>query len=91
MPRLKWRRPLRLQLMISYSGPDMDKVASIYQELKFKTLLEKIAPQAAEEPQEAIDVQFVTEITEADLADEMAIHIEMMDENYLTADILGLA
>lgn len=76
---------------LSYVGPDMDKVTSIYQELKFKTLLEKIAPQEAEEPQEAIDIQFITEITEADLADEMAIHIEMIEDNYLTADILGLS
>ena len=76
---------------LSYAGPDMDKVTSIYQELKFKTLLEKIAPQEAEKPQEAIDIQFLTEITEADLTDEMAIHIEMIEDNYLTADILGIS
>ncbi|WP_342510738.1 DNA polymerase I [Sporosarcina sp. FSL K6-1522] len=76
---------------LTYAGPDMDKVVGIYQELKFKTLLEKIAPQAAEEPQEAIDIVVASELTDADLAEEMAVHIEMMDETYLTADILGIS
>ncbi|WP_318614246.1 DNA polymerase I [Sporosarcina sp. YIM B06819] len=76
---------------LAYDGPDMDEVAAIYQELKFKTLLEKIAPQAAEEPQVAIDVTIVSDLTQADLTDDMVIHIEMMDENYLTADILGIS
>ncbi|MFJ7934873.1 DNA polymerase I [Sporosarcina sp. NPDC096371] len=76
---------------LAYSGPDMDEVAAIYQELKFKTLLEKIAPQQAEEPQADIEVTIATDLTEADFKDEMVIHIEMMDENYLTADILGIS
>lgn len=74
-----------------YSGPDLDEVAAIYQELKFKTLLEKIAPQAANEPQIAIEVTIVSDLTQADLTDDMVVHIEMMDENYLTADILGIS
>ena len=40
----------------------MDEVSTIYRELKFKTLLEKITPQAAEEPKEAIEVTIVTEL-----------------------------
>ncbi|CAM3155880.1 DNA polymerase I [Filibacter tadaridae] len=75
---------------LSYDGPDMEQVADIYQELKFKTLLEKIAPQKAIEPQQAIDVGVLTNPTDEDFTDEMAIHIEMMDENYLTADIIGI-
>ncbi len=76
---------------LTYNGPDMEKVIGIYQELKFKTLLEKISPQAAEEPQADIDVTIVSELTEEDFADEMAIHIEMYDENYLTAEVLGIS
>lgn len=75
---------------LTYPGPDMEKVTTLYKELKFKTLLEKIAPQTADEPPEAIDVTIVSNLKEEDLVDEMAIHIEMMDENYLTADILGI-
>ncbi|WP_203246675.1 DNA polymerase I [Sporosarcina beigongshangi] len=76
---------------LSYEGPDLDKVISIYQELKFKTLLEKIAPQAAEEPQEEIELTIASTLSEADLTDEMAIHLEMIEEHYLTADILGIS
>jgi DNA polymerase-1 len=76
---------------LAYDGPDMDQVSSIYRELKFKTLLEKITPQAAEEPKEAIEVTVVTELSEKYLSNEMAIHVEMMDENYLTAEILGIS
>ncbi|MBE1554417.1 DNA polymerase I [Sporosarcina limicola] len=75
---------------LAYTGPDMDKVTSIYQELKFRTLLEKIAPQAEEVLQD-IDVTVIAELKESQLSEEMAIHIEMMDENYLTADILGIS
>ncbi|AMQ05819.1 DNA polymerase I [Sporosarcina psychrophila] len=76
---------------LAYDGPDMDQVTTIYRELKFKTLLEKITPQAAEEPKEAIEVTIVAELLDKDLSDEMAIHVEMMDENYLTAEILGIS
>lgn len=75
---------------LDYAGPDTEKLTSIYQELGFKTLLDKLAPQE-EEPQEEIEVTIVTELTESDLADTMAIHIEMMEENYLRADILGIS
>lgn len=76
---------------LTYAGPDMDKVTEIYKELKFNTLLEKIAPDAIAEPQEAIEVVTVSEVTDGQLTDRMAMHIEMMEENYLTADILGIA
>ena len=76
---------------LTYAGPDTEKVQSIYQELKFKTLLEKMAPREAMEPKEPIDITMVSELTKADLADEMAFHIEMIEDNYLTADILGLS
>ncbi|KXH87207.1 DNA polymerase I [Sporosarcina sp. HYO08] len=76
---------------LSYSGPDMEKVVDIYSELKFKTLLDKIAPEASSEPMAEIEVKIVSELTDADLKGVMAFHVEMMDENYLTADILGFS
>ena len=68
---------------LTYAGPDMDNLTKIYQELKFNTLLEKIAPGASEEPQEDIEITIVSELKETDLSNDMAMHIEMMDENYL--------
>ncbi len=75
---------------LAYDGPDMDRVEEIYRELKFTTLLEKIAPGASEEPQEEIDFTIVTDVNASDLSNEMAMHVEMMDDNYLRADVLGI-
>lgn len=76
---------------LTYDGPNIEELTTIYQELNFNTLLEKIAPGAVEEPQEEIEVTIVSEVKEAHLTAKMSVHIEMMDENYLRADILGIA
>lgn len=76
---------------LSYDGPNMDDVVEIYEELKFNTLLEKLGKSPEEEAQEEVDVTVISEIDESLLSDEMALHIEMMDENYLWADIVGVS
>lgn len=76
---------------LAYKGPNMDELTSIYHQLNFKTLLEKIAPGATENPQEDIKYETVTNITSEHLTEKMAIHIEMMDDNYLIAPILGIS
>lgn len=76
---------------LTYAGPNIENLTDIYKELKFNTLLEKIAPGASEEPQEDIEVTIVSEVKSEHLSTNMSLHIEMMDENYLRADILGIA
>ncbi len=76
---------------LPYNGPNMDDVIKIYEELKFNTLLEKLGQSPAEEEQEDIDVTLLAEVDETLLSDEMALHIEMMDDNYLWADIVGVS
>lgn len=76
---------------LTYNGPNMDDVADIYTELKFNTLLEKLGRSPVEEPQEDIEVLTMLEVDEKFLTDEMALHVEMMDDNYLTADIIGVS
>ncbi|MFS0574884.1 DNA polymerase I [Sporosarcina sp. 179-K 3D1 HS] len=76
---------------ITYTGPDMDEVTTLYRELQFKSLLEKMDVQEADEPVASIDVTVVTEVKEVELADEMAVHLEMIEENYLNAEIFGVA
>ena len=76
---------------LTYAGPNIENLTDIYKELKFNTLLEKIAPGASAEPQEDIEVTILQEIKSEHLTTNMAMHIEMMDENYLRADILGIA
>ena len=76
---------------LSYNGPDNEELTSIFQQLNFNTLLEKISPGASEVPQEDIEVTIISELEENHLSDAMTLHVEMMDENYLNADILGIA
>ncbi|GKV54572.1 DNA polymerase I [Sporosarcina sp. NCCP-2222] len=76
---------------LSYDGPDNEKVKTVYQELKFKTLLEKLEPGASVQPKKEIHVLLKNEIMDEDLKDEMALHVEMMDENYLSAAIEGFS
>lgn len=76
---------------LSYSGPNMDELINIYQELKFNTLLEKLGGNPIEEKQEDVEVTTVSEIDVSQLSNEMALHIEMMDENYLRANIEGVS
>ncbi|QEY22733.1 DNA polymerase I [Psychrobacillus sp. AK 1817] len=76
---------------ITYSGPNMDEVISIWKELSFKTLLEKT--EYVEEEQSTTETKFeiVKEIDFTLLKDEMSLHLELYDEQYHTADLLGIA
>lgn len=76
---------------LTYDGPNMDEVVKIYEELKFNTLLEKLGKGPVAEVQEDVEVQVLNAIDESMLTDDMALHIEMMDDNYLWADIVGVA
>lgn len=76
---------------LSYDGPDMDAVVAIYQELKFTTLLDKLGAAPVEEEQEEIHIQILSTIDEEILTNHMALHVEMADENYLWANIEGVA
>lgn len=76
---------------LAYSGPNMDEVIKIWQELSFKTLLEKTSYAQVEETQSEIKFTALTEITAEHLSDEMAVHLELYDEQYHTADMLGVA
>lgn len=76
---------------LQYEGPNMEEVLNIWQELSFKSLLEKTTYTQKEVAQEDIVFEHITEITSDHLSDEMAVHLELYDEQYHTADMLGLA
>lgn len=76
---------------LAYSGPNMDEVIKIWQELSFKTLLEKTTYTQEEETKSEISFTKLTEITSEHLSDEMAVHLEFYDEQYHTANMLGIA
>lgn len=84
--------PLTISLdELQYDGPNEEQVKAIYQDLKFKTLLEKMAPEEAGVLMEEITIQLIEDPSTIEFKDEMAIHIEMADVNYLDADLMGLS
>ncbi|MGD6899176.1 DNA polymerase I [Bacillus infantis] len=77
-----------------YSGYDQAKVVSLFKDLGFNSLLEKIGGEVPEEtPAPLEDIQFETaeNILDDLFADETAFYVEMLEENYHTAKIAGFS
>ncbi|MED3985926.1 DNA polymerase I [Peribacillus simplex] len=74
-----------------YTGMDQDRVISFYKELGFSTLLDKLdVTESAPLEQEKIEVH-TAEMTEGMFADESALYVEILEDNYHRADIIGIA
>ncbi|MCK2001434.1 DNA polymerase I [[Brevibacterium] frigoritolerans] len=74
-----------------YIGMDQDRVISFYKELGFSTLLDKLdVTESAPLEQEKIEVH-TAETTEGMFADESALYVEILEDNYHRADIIGIA
>lgn len=76
---------------LGYAGPDQDELIRIWNELAFKSLLEKMDYTAEETVKEELKFSVVTDVDPSILKDEMAVHLEMYDEHYHTCDLLGVA
>ncbi|PLS16959.1 DNA polymerase I [Bacillus sp. M6-12] len=77
-----------------YKGKDNGKVISLYKELGFQSLLEKMGDTAGakdELVQEAIEVQIIDKVADEIFAEENALYIEILEDNYNHADIIGLS
>lgn len=87
--------PVEIELnSIQYSGFEADKLISIFKELGFNSLLEKIGSEdVVEEVKslEKIDFEMVEEINEHIFAEENAFYVEVLDDNYHYADIIGFS
>ncbi|MED3764777.1 DNA polymerase I [Ureibacillus sp. FSL K6-8385] len=74
---------------IDYPGPDEEAVLEIWKELQFKSLIEKHDFNIEEKEKAAIHFDIVRELSEDLFRDEMAVHVEMENEQYHTCNILG--
>jgi DNA polymerase I len=84
--------PIEVALQdLAYAGPNDEALRDIYQELGFKTLLEKTDFNVEQKEQVAVDVNIVTDVTVDMLSDAMAVHVEIENEHYHTAAAFGLA
>lgn len=79
---------------VEYEGFESDKVISLYKELGFNSLLDKLNVEHDEEEQEnltEIKYTVVDEITDEIFTDENAFYVEILDDNYHYAEIIGFS
>lgn len=86
--------PVEIQLsQIAYDGFDHEKVIRLFKDLGFNSLLEKIGGDVEAEQLELEELEY-TIIDDLDLEmvkDESAFYVEMLEDNYHYADILGFS
>ncbi|WP_316570935.1 DNA polymerase I [Neobacillus sp. YIM B06451] len=80
---------------ISYEGFDREKVLSIFKELGFNSLLDKLGEDTGENESGAelaeVDFEKPAEISVEMFADETAFFIEILEDNYHYAEIIGMS
>ena len=88
--------PIEVQLGdLQFKEYDKEKVSTIFKELGFQSLLNKMGDSDEPEAEEAVleDIEFVTveEITEDIFTDRSCLYVEVLEENYHYAEILGFS
>ncbi len=87
--------PVEVQLSeIEYEGFQKDKLVPFFKELEFTTLLERIGSELDQESEaelETIDFQIIKEVNEGIFTDETAFYVEILDDNYHRAEIIGFS
>ncbi|OJG67433.1 DNA polymerase I [Enterococcus moraviensis] len=84
--------PVKLDIdELKYEGKDLDKLIPFYKEMEFKQMLSKL--NVEEETVELEDVHFdvVDTFTSEMFTDDMALYVEMLEDNYHTSPIVGVA
>lgn len=84
--------PIEISLAdLAYDGPKEEELIGVWQELGFKSLLEKSDFTMQEEEQAPFDYHIIKEVQPEHLQDVMAIHLELENEHYHTCQQLGIA
>ncbi len=76
---------------LKYEGSHLEKLIPFYKEMNFRSFLDNL--DVNEENNDLDDILFevVNEPTEDMFTDDMALHVEMLGENYHVEDIVGVA
>ncbi|MEW9110219.1 MAG: DNA polymerase I [Cytobacillus gottheilii] len=87
--------PVEVSLQdLHYKGYELDQVKSLYKELGFNSLLDKLGV-ADEDPEEEslaeISFTIVEKIEQEMLTDHSAFYVEILEDNYHYADITGFS
>ena len=74
-----------------YTGKDFDALIAFYQEMNFQSFLEKLAVPDDIKKMDDILFEYVEEATAEMFGDKGALYVEMLEDNYHTSDIVGVA
>ncbi|HWL25301.1 MAG TPA: DNA polymerase I [Ureibacillus sp.] len=84
--------PIEITLSdLDYPGPNEQEVLNVWQELSFKSLIEKSSFQVEEIETAHLEFEIVENVTASMLSDTMAIHLEIENEHYHTCRLFGIA
>lgn len=86
--------PVKLELSeLEYEGFEKEVLVKLFKELGFNSLLEKIGGDDVTESAELIDIEFTipNEITDDIFSEENAFYVEILEDNYHYADIVGFS
>ncbi|MGG0656362.1 DNA polymerase I [Rummeliibacillus pycnus] len=76
---------------LSYEGPDVDTLFALWQDLSFKSLIEKSSYESEAKETAELNFEVVEELLENQLTSPMAMHLELEDEHYHTCERFGIA
>jgi DNA polymerase I len=87
--------PIKVDLDdITYEGYAKEKVVTLFKELGFQSLLDKLGEDSesgTSDELEEIEVEIPAQITEELFAEHSNFYVEMLEDNYHTAEILGFS
>lgn len=86
--------PVKLELSeLEYEGFEKEVLVKLFKELGFNSLLEKVGGDDVTESAELIDIEFTipNEITDDIFSEENAFYVEILEDNYHYADIVGFS
>lgn len=85
--------PVEVELdEFQYKEFEKEKVVKLFKELGFNSLLEKVGEEVVQTGElEDIDYSILDEVTDDVFAEETALYVEILEDNYHYAPILGFA
>jgi len=75
---------------LAYPGPNEEEVLNVWQELSFKSLIEKSEFQSQVHETKEISFSIIDEVSTDLLKDQMAVHVELENDHYHTCKVLGI-
>ena len=76
---------------LKYDGPNEEDLLTLWQELGFKTLINKADFKQEAKEQKEVTFEIVTKLQPTMLKDAMALHLELENERYHDCRALGLS